>query len=318
MSTYLVALLVGDFVCREGGADGVPIRICSTPDKRALTAFALSAAEQQVTFFNRYFDIKYPFGKLDIIAVPDFAAGAMENAGAITFRERLLLVDPERSSVDLRKSVASVIAHEIAHQWFGNLVTMKWWDDIWLNEGFATWAANKPLAAWKPEWRMDLNATEETQTALGLDALRSTRAIRTRVSTPDEINEVFDPIAYEKTSGVLQHDRGVRRRRAVPPGRLVVSQEVLLRQRGRRGLLDRDDAGHGQAGRSDHEDLRRSDRRPGPVGAPPAAAGARPTHGDPAAVLRQPGGDGAAVVGVAACGRCRSATRSRVRRPAAS
>jgi aminopeptidase N len=203
MSTYLVALLVGDFVCREGGADGTPIRICSTPDKRGLTAFALSAAEQQVTFFNQYFGIKYPFGKLDIIAVPDFAAGAMENAGAITFRERLLLVDPERSSVDLRKNVASIIAHEIAHQWFGNLVTMKWWDDIWLNEGFATWAANKPLAAWRPEWRMDLNATRETQTALGLDALRSTRAIRTRVSTPDEINEVFDPIAYEKTSGVL-------------------------------------------------------------------------------------------------------------------
>jgi aminopeptidase N len=203
MSTYLVALLVGDFVCREGGADGIPIRICSTPDKRGLTAYALSAAEQQVSFFNQYFGIKYPFGKLDIIAVPDFAAGAMENVGAITFRERMLLADPERASVDLRKSIASVIAHEIAHQWFGDLVTMKWWDDIWLNEGFATWAANKPLAAWKPEWRMELNATEETQTALGLDALRSTRAIRTRVSTPDEINEVFDPIAYEKTSGVL-------------------------------------------------------------------------------------------------------------------
>jgi len=203
MSTYLVAMLVGDFVCREGGADGIPIRICSTPDKKALTAFALSAAEQQVAFFNQYFGIKYPFGKLDIIAVPDFAAGAMENAGAITFRERMLLVDPERSSVELRKNVASVTAHEIAHQWFGDLVTMKWWDDIWLNEGFATWAANKPLAAWRPEWRMDLHATEETQKALGLDALRSTRAIRTRVSTPDEINEVFDPIAYEKTSGVL-------------------------------------------------------------------------------------------------------------------
>ena len=190
--------------------------------------FALSAAEQQVTFFNQYFGIKYPFGKLDIIAVPDFAAGAMENAGAITFRERLLLVDPERSSVDLRKSVASIIAHEIAHQWFGNLVTMKWWDDIWLNEGFATWAANKPLAAWKPEWRMDLNATEETQTALGLDALRSTRAIRTRVSTPDEINEVFDPDRLREDLGRAQHDRGVRRRRAVPPGRVVVSEEVLV------------------------------------------------------------------------------------------
>ena len=203
MSTYLVAMLVGDFVCREGGADGIPIRICTTPDKLALTGFALSAAEQQVAFFNQYFGIKYPFGKLDIIGVPDFAAGAMENAGAITFRERMLLADPERSSNDLRKQVASVIAHEIAHQWFGDLVTMKWWDDIWLNEGFATWAANKPLAAWKPTWRMDLHATEETQKALGLDALRSTRAIRTRVSTPDEINEVFDPIAYEKTSGVL-------------------------------------------------------------------------------------------------------------------
>jgi aminopeptidase N len=203
MSSYLVAMLVGDFVCREGGSDGIPIRVCSTPDKLPQTGFALTAAEQQVAFFNRYFGIKYPFGKLDIVGVPDFAAGAMENAGAITFRERMLLADPERSSVDLRKTIASVIAHEIAHQWFGDLVTMKWWDDIWLNEGFATWAANKPLAAWKPEWRMDLNATEETQKALGLDALRSTRAIRTRVSTPDEINEVFDPIAYEKTSGVL-------------------------------------------------------------------------------------------------------------------
>ena len=203
MSTYLVAMLVGDFVCRDGGAEGIPIRICSTPDKLPLTAFALSAAEQQVAFFNQYFGIKYPFGKLDIIAVPDFAAGAMENWGAITFRERMLLADLEKSSVDLRKNIASIIAHEIAHQWFGNLVTMKWWDDIWLNEGFATWAANKPLAAWRPEWRMELNATDETQRALGLDALRSTRAIRTRVSTPEEINEVFDPIAYEKTSGVL-------------------------------------------------------------------------------------------------------------------
>ena len=203
MSTYLVALLVGDFVCRTGASDGIPIRVCSTPDKQALTAFAMTAAEHQVKFFNDYFGIKYPFGKLDIIGVPDFAAGAMENAGAITFRERMLLVDEATASIGVRKAVASVIAHELAHQWFGNLVTMKWWDDIWLNEGFATWAANKPLAAWKPEWRMELNAAEETQTALGLDALRSTRAIRTAVSTPAEINEVFDPIAYEKTSGVL-------------------------------------------------------------------------------------------------------------------
>ena len=203
MSTYLVALLVGDFVCRSGESDGIAIRVCATPDKKDLTGFAMEAAQFEVKYFNDFFGIKYPFGKLDIIGIPDFAAGAMENAGAITFRERMLLVDEATASIGVRKSVASVIAHELAHQWFGNLVTMKWWDDIWLNEGFATWAANKPLAAWKPEWQMDVNAAEETQTAIGLDVLRSTRAIRTKVETPSEINEVFDPIAYEKTSGVI-------------------------------------------------------------------------------------------------------------------
>ena len=203
MSSYLVALLVGDFVCRSGAAGPTPIRVCSTPDKLALTAFALTAAQQQVAFFNEYFGIPYPYEKLDIIGVPDFAAGAMENAGAITFRERLLLADEQTASIAIRKSVASVISHELAHQWFGNLVTMKWWDDIWLNEGFATWAANKPLAAWKPEWNMALNAATETQAAIGLDSMRSTRAIHTAVNTPAEIGEVFDLIAYQKTAGVL-------------------------------------------------------------------------------------------------------------------
>ncbi len=204
MSTYLVAMLVGDFTCRDGGADGTAIRVCATPDKQHLTAFALEAAEHQLAFFNDYFGIPYPFGKLDIVAVPDFAAGAMENAGAITFRERLLLVDPERSSVNARKSVAAVMAHEIAHQWFGNLVTMKWWDDIWLNEGFATWITSKPLAAWRPEWNVELDDARDTQAALATDALLSTRAIRTRVETNEQINEVFDAIAYEKTSAVLR------------------------------------------------------------------------------------------------------------------
>ncbi len=203
MSTYLVAMLVGDFACRSGSSDGTAIRVCTTPDKIGQAGFALQAAEQQLAFFNNYFGIKYPFGKLDIIGIPDFAAGAMENAGAITFRERALLVDEATGSVQQRKTVASIVAHEIAHQWFGNLVTMKWWDDIWLNEGFATWAANKPLAVWRPDWKMEMNVAEELQAAMGLDTLASTRAIRTKVETPDEINEVFDPIAYEKTGSVL-------------------------------------------------------------------------------------------------------------------
>ena len=204
MSTYLVALLVGDFVCRDGGADGVTIRVCSTPDKLPLTAFALEAAQQEVKFYNEYTGIKYPFGKLDIIGVPDFAAGAMENAGAITFREEYLFADPQRASLGTRKTVASIISHEIAHMWFGDLVTMKWWDDIWLNEGFATWMAPKPLAAWHPEWKVDLDEVQEAQAAVSTDALRSTRAIRTKVETPEQINEVFDAIAYQKTASVLR------------------------------------------------------------------------------------------------------------------
>ena len=204
MSTYLVALLVGDFVCREGEADGTPLRVCSTPDKVDLTGFAMDAAVQQLRFYNTYYGIKYPHDKLDIIAVPDFAAGAMENFGAITFRERLLLADPERASLAVRKNIAGIISHEIAHQWFGNLVTMKWWDDIWLNEGFATWMANKPIAEWRPEWRVELDDVEDTMTAKATDSLRTTRPVRMDVESPEEINEVFDAIAYQKGSAVIR------------------------------------------------------------------------------------------------------------------
>jgi aminopeptidase N len=204
MSTYLVALLVGDFACREGSSEGTPIRVCSTPDKRELTGFALEAAIHQLKFYNGYFGIKYPFGKLDIIGIPDFSAGAMENAGAITFREQLLFVDPQRSSVSARKTVATVISHEIAHQWFGDLVTMKWWDDIWLNEGFATWMESKAVAEWRPDWQVELDAANDTQRAITEDVLTSARPIRTKVETPEQINEVFDGIAYEKTAAVLR------------------------------------------------------------------------------------------------------------------
>jgi aminopeptidase N len=203
MSTYLVALAVGDFECNAGSADGIPIRICSTPDKKQLTGFALESTQQIVEYLNRYYSIKYPFKKLDIVAVPDFAAGAMENTAAIFYRETLLLAAPD-ASVGVRKAIAGVLAHEIAHQWFGNLVTMQWWDDIWLNEGFANWMMSKPLKAMRPDWKVELDEVQDNHTAMNLDSLRATRPIRSKASTPAEINELFDPIAYEKGAAVLR------------------------------------------------------------------------------------------------------------------
>jgi aminopeptidase N len=208
MSSYLVAMAVGRFECLEGSAEGVPIRICATPDKKALVHLALESVQQILTFYNSYFAIKYPFRKLDVVAVPDFAAGAMENTAAIFYRETDLLADAKTASMSVRKGIASILAHEIAHQWFGDLVTMKWWDDIWLNEGFATWMANHPLAAWKPEWNVPVDEALENQTALNLDSLKSTRPIRDRIDTPAEIEEAFDAIAYEKGAAVLRMIEG--------------------------------------------------------------------------------------------------------------
>ena len=199
-----MAILIGDFQCIEGGVDGTPIRVCGTPGRQQLGAYALSAAEAVTHFYNEYYGIKYPFQKLDLIGIPDFEAGAMENAGAVTFRETALLIDPKTASQGQRKGVAGTVAHEIAHMWFGDLVTMKWWDDIWLNEGFATFMTEKPLAAWKPEWNAELDRAAATVFSLGIDATRSTRAIRTQVETSDEINQLFDGIAYGKTAAVLR------------------------------------------------------------------------------------------------------------------
>ena len=203
MSTYLVAFLVGDFKCSSGEQDGVAIRVCATPDKVALTTYGVDVAKDVLHYYNTYFGIPYPLKKLDLIGLPDFEAGAMENFGAITYRETLLLIDPKTASVGSKKQVASVIAHEMAHQWFGDLVTMKWWDNLWLNEGFATWMSNKPLAALHPEWNMDQSVIGELDGTLNLDAQPTTRAIRAKADTPDEINQMFDGIAYGKASDVL-------------------------------------------------------------------------------------------------------------------
>jgi aminopeptidase N len=204
MSTYLVAMMVGDFACIEGGADGIPIRVCAVPEKKSLTSFALLAAENILSFYDTYYQTKYPFQKLDIIAFPDFSAGAMENTAAITYRESLLTIDDKNASVDAHQAVVSVLAHEMAHMWFGDLVTMKWWDDIWLNEGFATWMSFKPMEAWKPEWHAEQGEMEQTDGALDADSIASVRPIRAKAETPAEIQTLFDGIAYGKAASVLR------------------------------------------------------------------------------------------------------------------
>jgi aminopeptidase N len=204
MSSYLAALVVGNFEYVEGSVDGIPIRVYSTPGKKEMGKFALDAAEHVVGYYDKYFGIKYPYGKLDLVGLPDFSAGAMENIGCITFREVILLIDEKQGSVDLKKTIASVTAHEIAHMWFGDLVTMKWWDDIWLNEGFATWMSSKPVQAWKPEWNFALDDVSNTGGTLNLDSLANTRPIHQAADTPAQIQELFDGIAYGKAASVLR------------------------------------------------------------------------------------------------------------------
>jgi aminopeptidase N/puromycin-sensitive aminopeptidase len=203
MSTYLVAFLVGDFQCTTGSSDGVAIRSCATPDKVALTPYALDVAEHVLHYYNSYFGIPYPLKKLDLIALPDFEAGAMENFGAITYRETYMLIDPKIASVDAQKEVALVVAHEMAHQWFGDLVTMQWWDNIWLNEGFATWMENKAVAHMHPEWNIDQTVVSSEDESLNLDAQPTTRAIRAHADTREEIEQMFDGISYGKAGAVL-------------------------------------------------------------------------------------------------------------------
>ncbi len=203
MSTYLVAFLVGDFACSKGGVDGVPIRVCSTPDKVKLTTFAVKAAEHFLHYYDGYFGIHYPMPKLDLIGIPDFEAGAMENFGAITYRETALLLDEKDASINSRKRVAETVAHEMAHQWFGDMVTMQWWDNLWLNEGFATWMEDKAADEWHPEWNFPQDVADSLDSTLNYDAERTTHPIRQAAETPAQIAELFDGIAYGKAGAVI-------------------------------------------------------------------------------------------------------------------
>jgi puromycin-sensitive aminopeptidase len=205
MSTYLVAFIVGPLEATPPtDVDGVPLRIVHPPGKSHLTAFALEVGAHALRFFTGYFGIPYPADKLDLVAIPDFAFGAMENLGCVTFRESVLLVDPAQAARTELERVADVICHEIAHMWFGDLVTMKWWNGIWLNEAFATFMEVLAVDAFQPEWQRWVSFGVEREAAMAVDGLHSTRPVEFPVGRPEEAQGMFDVLTYQKGGSVLR------------------------------------------------------------------------------------------------------------------
>ncbi len=206
MSTYLLAFIIGDLVAiHQQANERTTVGIYTTRGKEEQGRFALDTSVKLLGFFNDYFGIPYPLEKLDHIAIPDFAAGAMENWGAITYRETALLVDEENSSAGTRQRVAEVVAHEMAHMWFGDLVTMEWWDDLWLNESFASWMGTKAVDWLFPEWQMWTQFVNmDTTRALSLDGLKNSHPIEQEVKDPAEVSQLFDAISYSKGASVIR------------------------------------------------------------------------------------------------------------------
>ena len=206
MSTYLLAFVVGDIVSVEAdAANGTRVGIWTTRGKENQAGFALDTSVKLLGYFNDYFNIPYPLPKLDHVAIPDFAAGAMENWGCVTYRETALLVDPDNSSAGTRQRVAEVVAHEMAHMWFGDLVTMEWWDDLWLNESFASWMGTKAVDWLFPEWEMWTQFVNmDANRALSLDGLKNSHPIEQEVKNPAEVSQLFDAISYSKGGSVLR------------------------------------------------------------------------------------------------------------------
>lgn len=206
MSTYLVAFVVGPFEATDPiDVDGVPTRIVAPRGRLTLADYALECAQFCFRYLRDYYGIAYPGDKLDHIAIPDFAFGAMENVGAITYRETALLIDTAVASQAEKLRILDVIGHEIAHQWFGNLVTMGWWEGIWLNEAFASFMEMKATDAHRPEWKRWLAfGAIERPWAMEVDHLSTTRAVEFEVTSPEEADQMFDALTYGKGSSVLR------------------------------------------------------------------------------------------------------------------
>ncbi len=206
MSTYLLAFVVGDLTSIQAQAkNGTKVSVWTTRGKEEQGRFALETSVRLLGYFNDYFGIPYPLPKLDHIAIPDFSAGAMENWGAITYRETALLVDPANSSAGTRQRVAEVVSHEMAHMWFGDLVTMQWWDDLWLNESFASWMGDKAVDWAFPEWQMWTQfVSADTNRALSLDGLKNSHPVQQEVKDPAQVSELFDAISYSKGGSLIR------------------------------------------------------------------------------------------------------------------
>ena len=205
MSTYLAAWVVGRLELSDAAdARGVPVRIVHVPGKGHLTAFATDAAVHSLNWFADYYGIAYPEAKVDNVAIPDFAQGAMENVGCITYREQVLLIDPARSTQEEQLGVAETVAHELAHMWFGDLVTMRWWNGIWLNEAFATFMSMLAVDDFRPGWEVWSTFTRDRTNAFEIDALETTRPIEYEVRSPDDASGMFDTLTYVKGGAVLR------------------------------------------------------------------------------------------------------------------
>ena len=210
MSTYLIAFVVGPLEATEPvqvprlGGGTIPLRIIHVPGKANLTAFGLDIGAFALGWFQDYYDLAYPTDKCDMIALPDFAAGAMENLGCITYRENLLLCDTSATTQAEQQVVADVITHELAHMWFGDLVTMRWWNGIWLNEAFATFMEILCCDAYRPDWKRWTSFSLERTVAFDTDALASTRAVEFPVEAPHECDGMFDVLTYQKGGALLR------------------------------------------------------------------------------------------------------------------
>jgi len=204
MPSYLVVLVAGEMERVAARQDGVEIGVVTTAGKLGSTAFPLQATKDLLRYYNNYFGVPYPLAKLDQIAIPGGFNGAMENWGGIVYNESTLLYDPKKSPEDVKKLTFEVNAHEVAHQWFGNLVTMAWWDNLWLNEGFASWMAAKATEHFHPEWRPYLDGIAEREGVLNLDARKTTHPIQTRIDNEEQAAGAFDSITYVKGQGFLR------------------------------------------------------------------------------------------------------------------